>query len=160
MGPEGPFNFTKKLKGSVSAIFLDALASLGFLSVSHWVGHSFIKGTEFIQMISPRSSWSIKWSSQSSQSVFSRKCLGFQKMPASLKFARVSRKCQTIQKILELFAFARIFFFEFVRISRKAKFTSVEPICVMKSLSGYSSLYFSVPAICSSLCSHNYITSL
>ena len=101
----------------------------------------------------------VRSSSQSSQSVFSRKCLGFQKMPASLKFARVSRKCQTIQKILELFANARIFF-EFVRISRKAKFTSVEPICVMKSLSGYSSLNFSVPAICSSLCSHNYITSL
>ena len=51
----------------------------------------------------------VRSSSQSSQSVFSRKCLGFQKMPASLKFARVSRKCQTIQKILELFANARIF---------------------------------------------------
>ena len=74
----------------------------------------------------------VRSSSQSSQSVFSRKCLGFQKMPASLKFARVSRKCQTIQKILELFANARIFF-EFVRISRKAKFTSVEPICVMQA---------------------------
>ena len=35
---------------SIKGLFLDALASLGFLSVSQWVGNVFIKVTEFIEM--------------------------------------------------------------------------------------------------------------